>query len=162
MSLSHTLPLKHHRNHVADITDAINLMIPLTVGRRTQQIGNLSSALTVAVIIKVPLYASWTSPLLLRSRCFCLKYCTAPSEDILKHHFMSTKAVPRNVKWLKREQNLTCSSGRSRNMEHLQRLRVGRVSTAARKNNPRAVFRRTFFMSSTYVTIQPRTEHVRM
>lgn len=136
-------------------------MIPLTHGRRTRHIGNLSSALTVAVIIKVPLYAFWTSILLLYSRCFCLKYCTAPSEDILKHHFMSTKTIPRNVKWLKREQNLTCSSGRSKNMEHLQWLHISLVSTAARKNNLCAVFTEHFYVFHICYH-PPKTVHVRM
>lgn len=44
-------------------------------------------------------------------------------------------------------------------MEHLQRLRVSLVSTAASKNNLGAAFV-AHFMSSTYVTIHPMRVHV--
>lgn len=70
-------------------------------------------------------------------------------------HFMSTKTIPSNVKCLKREQNLTCSSvSVEKNMEHLQCLHISLISTVASKNNLCTAFAE-HFMSSTYVTTHP-------
>lgn len=127
-------------------------LIPLTHGWPTGHIGNLSSALTVAAVVKSPtlcILDLW-SPALVQ---MFLSWILHSIERIyLKHHFMSTETIPCNVKWLKRERNLTCSSARKKTWNT--------YSGSAFPPRPvKTILVQLFaehFMSSTYVTVRPK------
>lgn len=107
----------------------------------------------LAAIVKVSVFAFWTSDRPHEARCFCLAYCKTPN-IYLKHCLTPTKIKPCNVKWLKRKQNLHLS--KEQNVEHLQWLNISLVSATASTNNLHAVFWE-HFMSWTCVTIHPST-----